>query len=441
MNENKLFLDLNYPLPLDVQRCKDEKEYDKALSLINDYLDNEINDIHLKNCLLLNKEICLRIDLEYQISFDEAYKIIKEKINDFTKEELNRYIEEKRFSYIKKNSEIYVFNRFFGCLEKYDDFNLRLNKEVTKNDNSLIEKIIKEKHVEEKIRIKHTIKIKDEYFKQGMNVVVHLPVPKICDHQKNIVIEDYSKNAYLSDENYTYRTICFKEKMSENHEFFVTYSYDSFYNYVDLNKKNKNKEVYEYLDEQYPHIVFTDKLKQLAFNLTKDKESDLDKARAIYNYITLNMNYSFQPSYFVMDNIPEYVVTNLRGDCGFFALTFITLCRIVGIPAYFESGLAVKKDDIGAHDWARFYIKEYGWLYADPSYGVGAKMHNNEEKRLYYFGNLDHERMVANSSYMPTFEIEKKFYSADPCDNQTGEIETDEYGLTPEMLEHTYSFL
>ena len=38
------------------------------------------------------------------------------------------------------------------------------------------------------------------------------------------------------------------------------------------------------------------------------------------------------------------------------ALTFITLCRIAGIPARWESGFAVAPGDAGCHDWARFYV-------------------------------------------------------------------------------------
>ena len=49
------------------------------------------------------------------------------------------------------------------------------------------------------------------------------------------------------------------------------------------------------------------------------------------------------------------------------ALTFITLCRIAGIPARWESGFAVAPGDAGCHDWARFYVAPKGWMYADCS--------------------------------------------------------------------------
>ena len=34
------------------------------------------------------------------------------------------------------------------------------------------------------------------------------------------------------------------------------------------------------------------------------------------------------------------------------ALTFITMCRIAGVPARWQSGLYVAPDSVGSHDWA-----------------------------------------------------------------------------------------
>ena len=77
----------------------------------------------------------------------------------------------------------------------------------------------------------------------------------------------------------------------------------------------------------------------------------------------------------------------------------------------------------------RFYVAPYGWLYADPSYGTGAVRLGNEERRRFYFGNLDACRMVANNAFQAPFTIEKEHWRADPYDNQVGEMETGDRGL------------
>ncbi|MDO4198751.1 MAG: transglutaminase-like domain-containing protein [Erysipelotrichaceae bacterium] len=443
MNENELFLDLNVGLPLDIDQYKKAGDFDKAIKLIDELLTKGVNDTHLRNSLILQKEIMKRTVYDYPHTMDDALRILKDKNDSFTMEDLERYMDEKRFSWVYINKEIRILDRFDGCLLRYEDYRKKINeyKDINIEDTDrykMISKIKSQGHLEHKIRITHSIKIKDEYFKKGMKVTVHIPIPKVCEHQKDIVIEKCSDNPIISDENHKYRTVCFKKEMNENETFFVTYSYTSYYDYIDLNKYVPEEcDIKEYLNEEYPHIVFTDHLRKLTADITKDCDNDLGKAKAIYDYITLNMNYSFQPAYFIRDNIPEYTVNNLRGDCGFFALTFITMCRIAGIPAHFESGLYVGKDDVGAHDWAKFYIKPFGWLYADPSFGVGSRMGNDEESRKYFFGNLDYERMTANSGYYPKFEIEKKYFSNDPFDNQTGEIETDERGLRDTETQHS----
>ncbi len=74
--------------------------------------------------------------------------------------------------------------------------------------------------------------------------------------------------------------------------------------------------------------------------------------------------------YYAIPNISEYCAVNQKGDCGVQALLFITLCRMANIPAEWESGLYVSEFFVGPHDWARFYLPEYGWLYVDVSFGA-----------------------------------------------------------------------
>ena len=127
--------------------------------------------------------------------------------------------------------------------------------------------------------------------------------------------------------------------------------------------------------------------------------------------------------YAAITNIPEYCAYNQKGDCGVQAILFITLCRIIGIPAKWQSGLHVDPYSAGCHDWAEFYVEPYGWLFADPSFGGGALRNNDKERWNFYFGNLDPFRMVANSDFHYDFYPERKFLRHDPYDNQVGEIE------------------
>ena len=121
--------------------------------------------------------------------------------------------------------------------------------------------------------------------------------------------------------------------MTENRTFGAEYSYRETAVYADpLSFMPDAEQPDLYTGEEAPHIVFTPYLRALAAQLTEGIASPAEKAKLIYDYVTLNVRYHFQPSYFVHESIAENCARSRRGDCGIMALTFITLCRIAGIP-------------------------------------------------------------------------------------------------------------
>lgn len=184
-----------------------------------------------------------------------------------------------------------------------------------------------------------------------------------------------------------------------------------------------------FLSERPPHIAFTPYLRRLADEVTAGASTRLERARAVYDYVTLNVDYRYQPAYLVLDCIPDMCAKSLRGDCGVMALLFITLCRIAGVPARWQSGLYVAPGHAGSHDWAMFYAEPYGWLYADCSFGSGARRMGKEARRRHYFGNLDPWRMAANSEVFAPLSPPDPALRDDPFDNQRGEMCVDGRGL------------
>ena len=196
----------------------------------------------------------------------------------------------------------------------------------------------------------------------------------------------------------------------------------------ELSAAEKNQ-YQEELAEKSPHIMFTAFLKKLLAELTTADMTLVEKAFKIYEFVTTQVNYSFMREYYTIPNISEYCAVNQKGDCGVQALLFITLCRMAGIPAKWESGLYVSEYTQGCHDWAKFYLPTVGWVYADASFGGSAFRGNNDTRWKYYFGNLDIFRMPANDDIQTDFTISKKQLRGDPIDNQRGEFESRERGF------------
>lgn len=445
MNLNHKFKYLQLGVSEDILRRKCYGDFQGAIKLIDKKLQAKTLPQAMLNSLIVQREIILRLPENYVYTEEQAIEKVQKHIPDFTGEEFHERVFNGEIDWIYIHGIPYYFDRFYETLIKTDsEFAKRAGvfNQISDGASSAIgdeedlldraSRIMRKKgSLSNRIHVRASVQIKDEYFQCGQWVKVHLPIPCNCPQQNDIKIEKVEPSgALIAPEDAPQRTIYWEEQMLDNHPFTVEYSYIYKAQYVDLNSIVPD-EIQPSFDtfEQAPHIIFTPYIRELTKTLTEGITSPLEKARSIYDYLSLNMKYSFMRSYFCLENIPETGARNLKGDCGVMALLFITLCRCAGIPCRWQSGLITRPDFCGAHDWTMFYIAPYGWLYADPSFGTGAVRENNEERRQFYFGNLDPFRMVANSQFQADFTVPKQLWRADPYDNQVGEIETLQHGL------------
>ncbi len=461
MHINDTFRCLNTGLPEDILRRKLHGDLAGAVRLIDRRLEQDFLPEDMRYCLTAQREMILRMPDDYPYTEEEALALVREHIPDFTKEEFKERVDAGKIGWIYLDGEMRFFDRFFSSMCKSEPaFARRAGVKLpgvesagkgsageARLDRSA--RIMRENgKISNRIRIRAGLRIKDEVFEPGMSVRAHLPIPAECEQQSEIVIEKvFPEGGKISPADAPQRTICWETVLTENQEFTVEYSYVHTARYHDVDRMQR-EELWKgcgqpdfFTEEEAPHIVFTPCIRNLAASLTEGVEDPLEKAKRFYDYITLRMKYSFMPAYFGMENIAENCAKSFTGDCGVFALLFLTLCRSVGIPACWQSGLTAEPDFCGAHDWVRFYVEPYGWLYADPSYGTGAVRAENEERRRFYFGNLDAYRMVANRAFQAPFTVEKEHWRADPYDNQLGEIETADRGLRFGEYERTKEVL
>lgn len=443
MNVNETLRYLNVGLPDDIARRKAWGDFDGATRLIDRKLAQDNLPEALRACLIAQREIMRLIPEDYPLTRAEALAEVRAHIPDFTEEEFDERVDAGKIGWLYIGGEMRFFNRFFETMCKAESaFAERAGVElhgvesVTKEEGEgrldRVHRLMREHGaISNRIRIRARVRVKDENFTPGMFVRVHLPIPAACAQQSDIRIERmFPENGMPAPEDAAQRTVCWEEHMAENHEFLIEYSYTHTARYHDVSAivADPVQPAFD-TQEEAPHIVFTPYLRALVETLTRGVDDPLEKARIFYDFITLNMKYTFMPAYFILENIAESAARSYTGDCGVFALLFLTLCRCAGIPAQWQSGLTAEPDFCGGHDWVRFYIAPYGWLFADPSYGIAAVRAGKEERRSFYFGNLDAYRMVANSAFQAPFTVPKQFWRADPYDNQVGEIETAERGL------------
>ena len=479
MNENQYFSYLDVGLPEAVEKMKLCGELEAAVDCIDQRLACTNLPENLRYCLLAEREMIRRMPADFPYTRTEAMDIIRAEIPSYTEEEFDAAVACGQIRFIYLHGEMRIFNRFFSSMcksvpEFRDRTKVALNGgessgRGSKGDLRLNRsmRIMKEQGaLANRITIRATVKVEDAAFKPGMLVRVHVPIAAACEQQSDIRIESmFPENGQIAPEDAEQRTVYWEENMQENHEFSVTYSYVHTAKWHDVETVLhgmpmsqgtmqdagsacceaaqrpsgvpelpclKPEALAEYVKdtaELAPHIEFTPYIRALTEACAQGCTTPLEKAKSFYDFITKSFRYTYMPAYFTLDSIAENCARSFTGDCGVFALLFITMCRCAGIPAEWQSGFAAEPEFVGGHDWARFYAEPFGWLFADPSFGIGARRNENEERRQFYFGNLDPYRMVANRAFQAPFTVDKRYFRTDPYDNQYGEIETEDRGL------------
>lgn len=432
MDISKSIDSLAMPLPEDILKRKWAGDLEGAISAIDMRLSGELPDF-LRHRLICERERIRRLPTQYPWTKAEALDKLREIVPSVTETQFDEWELQGRIDFIYIKGEKRYFIRSHRSITKHPELVRQAGREV-KLDNDWLDPMIRE--IKEKgsltrrITLETSIYVDKEDFVPG-EYRVHLPYPAPLVQQYDVELMEGDPDC-IADDDAPARTAYWHRNLEQWHEFRLKYSYTSCIKYADpLHMPPPATPLYPNaappceadLAEKGAYICFTPYLRALASALTENAVTPVEKAWRIYEFITTKVDYSFMRDYFQIDHLGEFCAVNLRGDCGLQALLFINLCRIAGIPARWQSGLAVEPNYTGSHDWAQFYLEGWGWLFADCSYGGSAYRYGSKERHLFYFGNLDSMRMAANREYQAPLNPELHVFRVDPFDNQSGEME------------------
>jgi len=189
----------------------------------------------------------------------------------------------------------------------------------------------------------------------------------------------------------------------------------------------------EYCKKEGPWLTDNLKLMELASNLTGSEKRVLSIVANFVRWIADNIEYNSVE----VPRYPNETYSERKGDCDDQAILLITLCRIVGIPAYLQVGAihdifnygndtywqghvtSVLKQ-IGWHGWAIVYIPPWGWLPVDLTYVLaigGLSDPLNAIKgaavtgqNVIQYMNFTHTDYVGNSRHLRDFIQNNNFY-------------------------------
>ena len=137
----------------------------------------------------------------------------------------------------------------------------------------------------------------------------------------------------------------------------------------------------------------TPEIKKLTHKIIKNDELILDKIKSIFNFISQNFKYCYPIKQRGVKNLN---LNDLKGDCGEYSSLFVTMCRILKIPAKNNTGFVIspKYKKIVEHGWASIYLKPHGWTDFDIQYAVTEK---NSAKK--YFSQRNDYRIIFTNGF------------------------------------------
>lgn len=139
-------------------------------------------------------------------------------------------------------------------------------------------------------------------------------------------------------------------------------------------------------------VPVTGKPAEIAAGQVRPGMSDMEEARALYDYVFSTMRYEKSGTGWGRGD-SLWACDSHHGNCTDFHSVFISMARSQHIAAKFEIGFSIPEDkaasDIaGYHCWAEFYTRSHGWIPVDIS-----EAWKNPDKKKYFFGAHDVNRI------------------------------------------------
>jgi transglutaminase-like putative cysteine protease len=443
-------------LPQDVIELVRQGELTKAQERITQLLASAPSNSE-QETLLVEQERLRRLQRDFRVTPEELREKLSESIPEVTLDQIERWREMGDLQHMMVDGELRYFRREPVNLFRFSEEARELRdatqkareKSAPEQDPAAkaSEEFTVEGHIAEllkiareqghgiihpvKLRVRHTITVSPDKVPGGETLRCWLPYPRDYRQQQGGTNLITQPAAHSVSEMAPQRTIYMEQKAVAGQPtvFAAEYEYQSAA-YVprisedDINSARVNEEVAaQYLSPQPPHVMLSPQTRALAMQIVGDEQNPYRKAEKIFHWMSKNFRYASEMEYSVMPCIEEKALTEGKGDCGVFVLTFVSLCRSAGVPARWQSGWVTRPNYWNMHDWAEFHVEPFGWLPADPS--MGLRKSDDPAVHTFYFGHIDAYRMIANLDHTVDFVPAKEHWRSDPVDNQRGEVEWD----------------
>lgn len=289
------------------------------------------------------------------------------------------------------------------------------------------------------LRITQALTVHANAVPAGETVSAWIPYPRsIPGQQENIRLQSSEPSRHvIAPESTLQRTVHFEKPAvaGQPTTFSITYDVTISARHVDVDAAKvvavkMTPELAPFVAERSPHVVFTDDLRAFSRRVVGDETNPWRVAQKLFAAVD-QIPWGGAREYSTISNISDYALHAGHADCGQQTLLLMTLLRLNGIPARWQSGMMFA-DDAGVqsywnlHDWGQLYIAPYGWMPMDVTFGrLGSadSMPADPAVAGFYLGGLDGYRIAFNDDYSRPLVPAKRFARSETVDLQRGESE------------------
>src|SRR5690606_33470105 len=149
-----------------------------------------------------------------------------------------------------------------------------------------------------------------------------------------------------------------------------------------------------FVAEQPPHIVFNEAIRLFSRQVVGEEKDPWRIAQKLYAAVD-QVPWAGAREYSTIGNISDYALHAGHADCGQQTLLLVTLLRLNGIPARWQSGMVWSDGDYSnLHDWGQLWIEPYGWIPMDVT--TGRLESADPDIAGFYLGGVDAYRIAFN---------------------------------------------
>jgi len=430
----------------DINQLVQSGEFKKASTLI----DEKLKSNHLSSDeifeLQFEKERLDRIKKDFNKTAEDVLKIVNKYYPDAKEKNLEKWEKDGSLEFKVLDGKKWYFSRAASNL-------FRINKDAKKQKEKVdgfqkdpldtfleeyIPKVLDESaNAQESLvkpvtfKLNYTITVDANAVPDGEIIKCWLPFPRE-GHQRQVGVKLLAVNndEYVIANNDNPQRTLFMQKLAMKDQPTIFNMVLEVINYNEANlilpglikPYNKESGIYKtYTAERPPHIVFTDKIKNLSKEIVGDEKNPYLISKKIFTWISDNIPWAGAREYSTIENISDYCLTRKHGDCGIKTLLFMTLCRYNGIPAKWQSGWMLQPGEVNLHDWSEVYFEGYGWVPVDQSFGLVES--KNEDEKYFFLGSTDPYHLIVNDDYSKPLFPAKIFPRSETVDFQRGELE------------------